>query len=132
MPLNPAYVAGILDGEGCISVARRGRYITPTVQVSNTNFEILFALKADFGGNIYINKDKRPTRKLIGLWSVAGDKARNVVAFASQFLIIKKSQALLIASLPKRANGTRLTPHDFSINEEFIVKFRALNRRGAL
>ena len=62
-----AYAAGIIDGEGCISL--RGRkvserlYTTPSIEVTNTNRDILVWLQNFFSGGIYLNKDERPTRK---------------------------------------------------------------------
>lgn len=57
-----AYLAGILDGEGCLSLGGRlnARYITPTVQVTNTRYELLLWLHSRFGGSIYQTKEQRP------------------------------------------------------------------------
>lgn len=36
--VEKAYIAGIIDGEGCISIAKRKvKYITPSLQISGTN-----------------------------------------------------------------------------------------------
>lgn len=46
-PTEAAYVAGILDGEGSISLVRsfasrtRGRYVYPVVRIANTDLLLL-------------------------------------------------------------------------------------------
>jgi hypothetical protein len=62
-----AYAAGIFDGEGCLSLAHRGKrgsgYITPSLQVGNTNEPLLRWLQECFGGGVYHNKESRPTHR---------------------------------------------------------------------
>src|SRR4051794_4956362 len=100
-----AYLAGILDGEGCVSLQVRpknGRfYITPRVQVSNTDEEFIRWLDRTIGaGNIYQNRNHRPTRKDLWLWSCAGSVARELVRATRPWLRIKAPQADLILALP--------------------------------
>ncbi len=53
--LNKAYIAGIIDGEGCVSLTGRfdrhgiKKYVTPIIQVANTNFALIELLQKQFG-----------------------------------------------------------------------------------
>jgi len=43
--MHMAYVAGIVDGEGCLGFTKSRSGIIPRLMVTNTNFELLNALK---------------------------------------------------------------------------------------
>jgi len=58
------YLAGIIDGEGCISLAKNGcarKYIK--IVVVNTSKDLIFWLKENFDGWIRLNKSKIGNRK---------------------------------------------------------------------
>ncbi len=142
MPLTEiekAYAAGIIDGEGCVSLSRRKKYLTPTVQVKNTRFDLLQWMKTRWGGSIYINHESRTNRKPCGVWSVAGQKAINVLRDVQLYLIVKAEQAKVVLALPRwytserdalgRIKGT-LTPERLQENERLVADIRRLNRRG--
>jgi hypothetical protein len=142
-PTDLGYLAGIIDGEGCISLATRGaKYITPTVQVTNTDKRLVLWLADHCGGAIYgPHHDGRPTRKPTWLWTVAGQKARTVIEAVRTLLILKREQADLVLAA-YAANGRRpgrdslgrlcgsLTAEDLANNKRAIESIRALNRRG--
>ena len=136
-----AYLAGIIDGEGCISFARRlKKYITPTLQVTNTNRDLIDWLHVCLGGNVYRRKDDRPTRKESWLWSVAGQKALLIIRDIRPYLLVKRKQADIVLALPRYAPGrdksgrlqTRMTEADHRANSLAVETIRALNRRGRL
>jgi hypothetical protein len=138
--LERSYFAGIVDGEGCISLARREKYITITLQITNTNRPLLEWIQTRFSGGIYPVKDKRPTRKQSWLWSVAGAKALRAISEAYPYLLIKLPQAKIVLSLPRQYAAERdrrgrimgrLTTEDVLANEALITQIRQLNRRGA-
>jgi hypothetical protein len=140
-----AYLAGIIDGEGCIGIGKRGRnrkYIIATLQVSNTDYRLLEWLQHYYGGGIYsynhdntILRGRKPTY----IWSLAADKATNVIIDALPYLIIKREQAELVLSIPRReiyrdtVNGrirVQMTEEDFFENERLFAEMRQLNKRG--
>lgn len=129
--LELAYMAGFVDGEGCVSVATRLKiYMTPTVQVSNTNQAVLQWFLAAFGGEIDVRRDHRPTRKQCNTWRVAGDKARRVLRALLPFLRVKKRQAELALSYSPKGRGYKRTPQDVEQVKTIILQIRALNKRG--
>lgn len=138
--LEIAYLAGIVDGEGCISLGYRRKkgkpYITPTLQITNTNFRLLDILKP-LGGSWYKVVDKRTTRKDTFLWRMAGKEAKELVALIRPFLKLKTEQADIVINLPRHktvfANGrtqATMTESDFQENIRLVTLMRSLNSRG--
>jgi hypothetical protein len=129
--LDAAYLAGFVDGEGCISVATRlGKYLTPTVQVSNTNQAILEYFLSKFGGTIDVRRDTRPTRKQCNTWRVAGNEARIILRKLLPYLRVKAPQALLALEYVPKGSGYRLTQDDQMRIPIIISQMRKLNQRG--
>ncbi len=126
-----AYLAGILDGEGCLSVyTREKKYITPTVQISNTKRALLRWIQRRLGGSIYAYAPRVGNRKQCYLWSCAGEKARNIVREARPYLVIKKKQADVLLTTRRKNGSSRLTPEDVQHNLAVIRHIRELNHRG--
>ncbi len=90
-----AYIAGIFDGEGCISLPERHYPQTESTYslvacVSNTNEWLLLYLKSIFGGSISVRNDRnRPCWN----WSLRHKKAGEFLKVIYPFLRIKKPQA---------------------------------------
>lgn len=137
--LTKAYIAGFVDGEGCISFRTRKKYLTPSIEVTNCNPEVLRWLCSLFGGGVYLCKDMRPTRKLSYHWTTAGVKALNCIKIIYPYLKIKKPQAELVLSLRRYSNKERdklgrikgsMTEEDFIQNQQLLTKIHILNKRG--
>ena len=136
---DAAYLAGILDGEGCLSVGwRLKKYITPTLQVTNTDKRLIDWLLDTLGGSVY-EQPARPTRKRCWLWRCAGQVARRAIAEARPYLKIKGAQADLILNMTRVTEVRRdrlgrlqqtLTAEQHAANASLVSAIRALNRRG--
>jgi hypothetical protein len=134
------YIAGFVDGEGCISCRTRAKkYLTPSIEVTNCNKEVLDWLASLFGGGIYLNKDFRPTRKDSYHWTVAGQKAIDCIKTIYPYLRIKKPQAMLVLSLKRFETKSRdklgrikgiMTEADFIENKLLLENIHKLNKRG--
>ena len=76
---NLIYLAGIVDGEGCIylqtQTINRVRYRTFRLSVTNTNLELIEWLGDNFGGYVYIKKLRNPSYKKCYDWRIGGAKA---------------------------------------------------------
>lgn len=84
------YVAGYIDGDGCISLAD-GQGNNPRISVASTDFIIIKWLLAHFGGKFYT---KKQNDKLLYQWRVSGaaNKLRFLLAVLP-YLIIKRDKA---------------------------------------
>jgi hypothetical protein len=146
VPLNEtekAYLAGIIDGEGCVGLGvRLKKYITPTLQITNTDERLMLWLVEHCGGKVYPRlAEGRPTRKPSWLWSVAGQKARTVIETAQPYLVLKAAQAEIVLRAYAK-NGRRpgrdslgrlkgsLSADDLAANIVAIGRIRSLNKRG--
>lgn len=94
-----AWCAGIVDGEGYVSLSK-GRYQKgTTVEVCNTDYRILKKLRDNFDGAIALVKRKdRPTHSPCWKWHIRG---RNVIEFLEKvipFLVSKKEKAEIVLS----------------------------------
>lgn len=131
-----AYWAGILDGEGCLGLGRRlKKYVTPTVQVSNTKMALLVWIQERLGGHIYKYSPRVDNRAPCYLWSCAGQRALAAVREAYPYLILKREQADILLALPrfvnKRVGQPTMTSQDVALNEAAVTNIRLLNKRGA-
>ena len=107
--LSYEYVAGLVDGEGCIRLTPSGekRYLRyyPRLQVTNTYVEVLVMLKEQFGG--YIGKPKRrpDSTKDCFDWRIDGDGARSLLHNLLPFLVIKREKALAVLAGDQKGQG---------------------------
>lgn len=53
-----AWAAGLLDGDGCITLGKNGRFRRPEVVVDSTDLEILHEMRRIFGGGCISKKAK--------------------------------------------------------------------------
>lgn len=122
-----AYIAGIFDGEGCVSLwLRRKRTVAVSVMITNTDANLINWLHEKLGGNVW-TRTRTGKYKTVYRWDVRG--GRSAIEFLSRirpYLIVKAKQAdiamrwkpgmkpcdsktmvNLVQSLNIRGNGTR-------------------------
>ena len=93
------YLAGLLDGEGCIVVSKYRRkdrvgskdYYCLRIKVANKNYEVINLFREVFGcGSVYQNKQS-------GVWEwslTSSGKVKEVLESLLPFLIVKRKQSL--------------------------------------
>lgn len=142
-----AYMAGIIDGEGSISIvssAKHKPYI-PKITVSNTNYEMIDLFEKEFGGKVRrrswssnqknINENWKDAYE----WTLIHQKAAKVIECLYPFLRIKKTQAILLlrlARLKHKYNGAQrrwdkeLDIKCMRVYEKIKLRCKKLNQRG--
>ena len=97
-----AYLAGILDGEGCIHIKKNKRKDCPkgvqyqlgvSVRMSSENICRLY--QTFFGGRIYQCKKYKSYHKQLWQWIVTACQASDFLKAVSPYLVEKKEEALL-------------------------------------
>jgi len=96
-----AYLAGIIDGEGCISLYGRGKRcedgswkrFTVGISVGMVDYEIPCLLRDSFGGGLCQHPPRGISRKPQWLWSISHRKAFKVLILLKPYLRIKAAQA---------------------------------------
>lgn len=99
-PLEPQYLAGLFDGEGCVSLARgRGNWIRQ-LHVGITWQPTVEQIKQQYGGNIYTPNKQKDSHKQTHTWIVT--RKRDIVKFLGDilpYLHEKKEQAEIMHRL---------------------------------
>lgn len=139
------YIAGIIDGEGTLSIGRseydanrkaeNGRpartYHTTgfhsRVSVKNTDLRLMKWFKSRVGGEWYKDTSKRPENwKDSYVWVYGGIKLKEEFLLAIlPYLVIKREQALVLLEFIKLGNV-----RDSDKRQAFYEKIVALNQRG--
>lgn len=128
---NIWYLAGFIDGEGCIRISKSKHKkvnYTPIhlkVVIANTNKEIIEWIdkNTNYYGKIYTVNRKNPNHKTAYYWALSGN--RKVVDFLNtmkEFLIVKKKQAELLSNGYLHLNEIE--------RDNFINEIKKLNKRG--
>jgi hypothetical protein len=137
-----AYIAGIVDGEGCIHIVKRN----PTyrcksysynvlLNISNTDDDVLNWITTLIGvGNVNkINMENKPKyRKQMYQYQVASTRAIYFLKLILPYLHIKKEQALLaiefnLTHADKKGRKGKSKEH-FIQQEMYYTKMRKLKR----
>lgn len=123
--LSLDYVAGIIDGEGCINfhfIREKSLYCRLTVEM--TNKKLIELLHSQFGG-IFYNRIRGTKNKRTYLWRVYGNDAIKILLKVYPYLVVKEPQAKLIMQFYSLDIND-----DKEINEYFRSQMKVLNKRG--
>lgn len=100
---NNIYMAGIIDGEGCVTI--RKVYYQPReynlkypmyniiCNVANTDKRLLYWIKKNYDGNIYKYVHKNKRYKDAYHWQVARRKAYIILRKIYPYLVVEKKRA---------------------------------------
>lgn len=131
---DPAYVAGLLDGEGTILIYKSRTYFQLSVRVVNTDLGSLERMKSLFGGNIGSKREKKSIRtRPCWTWDIQGPAAAEVLVNIYPFLIVKREQARVALEFMDRCREARaqefLPEEKVRIGTEYKQRLSTLNRR---
>lgn len=93
-PTTLAYLAGLLDGEGCITASPNGSYYWLGVRISNTDLGLADWLQTTLGGTVNVWQPSGRRRRVFN-WLLSGQRAADFLEQVSPYLIIKRRQAEL-------------------------------------
>jgi len=141
-----AYIAGFVDGEGCIRVHRepiiRGRrktlYYCLTVGIANTRLGILKKLNTLYGGHLCLqSRGKDTVRQKIWNWKVCGKNAGIFLLDIYKYLIIKKQEAKkgiefykLKLKFGHKYRNNRFNKKEIKIMDRYYILLKNLKQRG--
>lgn len=140
--LDAAYIAGIVDGEGCVTLSkltdatmRDGHSYRPCVMISNTNRVLMQYLTAIVGvGRVNKRKPSSPNSKISYVWVCWSKQATSLLYQLLPFLVLKKKQAELLLDFQRKSSqnfGMRgLPPNIRRYQEKACHQMRRLNKRG--
>ena len=143
--MHPAYLAGIIDGEGSIMMVRTGNAMmgdlytswTARVQIANTDLNLLNAIMESYGGAIEKSQPADERRNWKAGYRVywRGMNAVEVLSTVRPYLISKASQADVLAEAMEArvaggGKGVRKTPELVAYLNECAGQIKAMNKRG--
>lgn len=140
MTMSHAYVAGLIDGEGCVHLdTPRGTYrARVSVGMTEPARELLEDLRTDWGGTIYQQRPATDRWAAAYTWHVTGQRAVAVLITIRPHLRLKGGQADLVlqvealrAVLPRRSSvGKWWDDETRAACEEIKEKIHRLNAKG--
>jgi hypothetical protein len=131
-----AYIAGIIDGEGTITLSRAhaNEMPAPKVSVANNNLPLLNWIKEKVGTGVIITRSKRaPHHGSQYVLDISDNSALKLLAEVKEYLIIKKPHAELLVLQYKAVtprNG-RYTKKLLFKKLQLVARIRALNLHSA-
>lgn len=134
--LEAAYLAGIIDGDGSLTLTHRKRNavrgwenIEPHMNISNTSQSLMSHLSQMLGAPFYIVKDRR-SRNWKQHFIISISAFVELDALLTRiipYLIVKRRRAEIMLELVKR----RLSKKPYTEEDRKLLReFRRLNRRG--
>lgn len=131
--IEKAYLAGIVDGEGTITLTRhhKGELPGPNVTIANNDLKLLQWVKERAGGTIVSKKKRQPHHGDSYVWGVKQDRAIRFLELIINYLIIKRPQAELIVNEYKAVThrAGKYSPEMLAKKMALVEKIRQLNQR---
>ncbi|AFU86543.1 HNH endonuclease [Caulobacter phage CcrRogue] len=142
--VDRAYLAGLIDGEGCISVSRthsnasakgcrRGYAYRSSVSVAMTNKEVLLWASETTGFGKICPKKTKPHHRPAWTWTVWSKQAAELLKALQPYLRIKAEQAKALIEFQQamRQPGSKgLSDEEWENRERSYEAFRQMNKRG--
>lgn len=136
-----AYMAGIVDGEGCIAIERFRNQPSRNppsycyrlkIRIGNTNQGLIEYLRLSLGGSVKTVKPRTERDKEAWEWYTAGEPAVEYIKLLLPYLRIKRPQAELGIKFQsrKRGRGYHLTGNQRALEEADWLLAKSLNKRG--
>lgn len=134
-----AYTAGIVDGEGCISILPRNyqkqktvhiRYILQ-VAVGSTDEWLPMWLKFAYGGHLHKIAPKKLSHNPAWYWQLTSNQAKVFLELILPYLHLKRDQATLAIQFQsrKRRWGFKGSPqHEKILDEADAIRLRKIHR----
>ena len=132
--IDLAYTAGIVDGEGCISIAKKkeGKYIRYVLQVmvNSTDEWLPMWLKFAYGGNVCKRPLKNNNHNPVWQWQTVSRQAGNFLEIILPYLHLKKPQAEIGLKFQlRRRIGRGKSKTEFILDEADNILLKSIKHR---
>lgn len=114
-----AYLAGIVDGEGCIYAGTSGKEIRLLLQIHMTSQDVIRWIH-EITGVGSVKEGQTPKGIKSWHWAVSMRQAAPVLNQIIPFLIVKREQAKLALELIELRRSTCRTPY-FNLNDQLAL-----------
>lgn len=125
--IDLSYSAGLIDGEGSITLSKETCWRKPVVSMSSTTLDLLVFLKSLYGGNISVQKRYKAHHKLAWSWKLSGRRAISMLELILPYMRepSKIERARMIVErydLVTCRNG-KYSPEQFLLKRSFEDEF---------
>jgi hypothetical protein len=134
-----AYLAGLLDGEGCIILARESvpnktqggiRYgYKLNITITNTSSQMIEWLHQTIGGKVFTYAHIPGWRTKYD-WRIYGDEAREILRELRPYLTVKREQAEIALEYQPGNKGLPVTPQENDRRLDIITRLREVKHRA--
>lgn len=141
-PMQASWLAGIVDGEGCISIwcekrpgNRSGVRYRAALEVYNTNRDLIDAVRVMADGFVTIKSVAKPIKGHKECWKVSWNRRAvpGMLKMLRPYLVAKREQAdLVMAFCDEMENAPMRASQVHEVLGEFHQQVKALNKRGTL
>lgn len=135
-----AYLAGLIDGDGCVLVRRRDH----AAQVRDRKRGPSYSLAVKIGGepkhlnglrtlhgNIgSIWTRKKPGKRHLAEWTLSSKRAFVLLKRVVPYMILKRKQGELVLAMPWPVSRWGVTPELRARQEEIRLEIKRLNKTG--
>ena len=143
-----AYLAGVVDGEGCIGIRKTKRTGTwkstryaAIVTVGSTSRDLIEDLVTAFRVGCVTYRFPTKTKRSCYVWTVSSVGARHVLRLLRPYLIVKREQAAVLLEFidnfdsfkgarPGKKGGLLVSAEELARRERLYQQLRTLNRVG--
>lgn len=144
-----AYLAGIIDGEGCVYIGNHScnketgaKYYQTLIKISSTDICLIDWLTTIFGG---LRGEYTPTqmskngRKQVYFWQCSGNRLTHLCQLILPFVIIKKAEIEIMLKMRATFNGVAqkgkqgIQAHSeelLDLRQSYLNQLRALHIRN--
>ncbi len=123
------YLAGIVDGEGCIRIRKGNRlpypHYSPSIRIEMTDIIPIKQMSDVFGGNYYTYPPRKEHYKVVYQYDCHNTQRVNIILKSLlPYLQVKKQQAIEVLNfIEAKAKG----PYDINIFEKMFLGVKRLN-----
>lgn len=137
---DAAYVAGLIDGEGTVTILCDGRtgYCSPMIVIQMTHHGVLDHLGALVGSTVTHRRSRGPKWADIFSLAVYGKRAQQLCEQMLPYMHVKRSHAELLCAFPypilpgpgRPREGGQIDADTHGERERITREIRALNLKG--
>ena len=145
MALSLEYIAGFIDGEGCITLTKRHKKRSngavhveyqPVLVIVNTNRPILEEMQRVIGGSVVLVSKGDARCKTSYALRLGNRQCYDAIKELRAFLILKRQQANLVLKYRQMKGmlryGELQDPGTVAMFDRLLAEFRDLNHRGTI
>lgn len=144
-PIHLAYLAGIIDGEGCFFIGKLPKkegdgYVSDhyrgTIKICSTDEILIVWLTETFEGtqsSISKYQPKSNISRMVYTWNVTGERLLDICHQVFPYLVIKKQQCEIMIKFRntyiQKMGSNKINPELLDIRAQCLIDIRKINSR---